>query len=99
MNPRVVFIAILAMTMLNGFTSPAVVWVFWLKGLWLPEWLMTPSAAYYGSTLIVAVGTLLFAGVPAALFERFTGRSETDSAVMLVWLAGAGLLTLPGVMG
>lgn len=99
MNPRVLFLGVLAMTLLAGFTSPALVWVFSLAGFWLPDFLATPAFALYGTSLIVSVSVLLFSGVAAALFERVTGRAETDSAAMLVWLAAAAVLTLPGVMG
>ena len=98
MNPRALFVGVLAMTALAGLTSPAVPWVYQLAGFWLPNFLATPAYALYGASLIVSVLTLLVSGVPAALFERATGRSETDPAAMLIWLAGAGLLTLPGVI-
>lgn len=98
MNPRTIFVGVLAMSMLAGFTSPALLWVLALAGFWLPEFMATPAFALYGTSLIVSLSVLLFAGVPAAVFERLTGRAETDGATMLVWLGGAGLLTLPGML-
>lgn len=98
MNPRTVFVAVLAMCMLAGFTSPALLWVLALAGFWLPDFLATPAFALYGTSLIVSVSVLLVSGVPVALFERLTGRAATDTPAMMVWLAGAGLLTLPGML-
>lgn len=98
MNPKMLMVAILAMSALAGFTSPALLWVYSLAGFWLPDFLATPAFALYGTSLIVSVSVLLLAGVPAAIFERVTGRGESDSAAMLVWLGAAGILTLPGML-
>ncbi|MEW5727497.1 MAG: hypothetical protein AB1918_06700 [Pseudomonadota bacterium] len=98
MNPRTVFVGVLAMSMLAGFTSPALLWVLALAGFWLPDFMATPAFALYGTSLIVSVSVMLISGVPAALYERLTGRADTDATAMLVWLAGAGLLTLPGML-
>lgn len=98
MTPRAVFVAVLGVTLLNGFVSPMVPLVFILAPIWLPEFApQTPIAILYGTSLIVSVATLVVSGVPAALFERFTGREETDMTSMLVWLGTAILLTLPGL--
>ena len=98
MSPRAIFVAVLGVTLLNGFVSPMVPLVFILAPIWLPEFApQTPIAILYGTSLIVSISTLVLSGVPAALFERFTGREETDMTSMLVWLATAILLTLPGL--
>lgn len=98
MNPKAICIGVLAMSALAGLTSPALPFVLALAAFWLPEFLATREFALYGTSLIVSVSVLLVSGVPAALFERLTGRSETDSSAMLIWLGGAGILTLPGIL-
>ena len=99
MNPRTLFIAVLGVTLLNGFVSPAVPVVFLLSPVWMPEFApRSPIAVFYGTSLIVSVSTLMLAGVPAAVFERLTGRQDSDMASMLVWLGAAVLLTLPGLL-
>lgn len=99
MSPRGLFVAVLGVTLLNGFVSPMVPLVFILAPIWMPEFApQTPTAILYGTSLIVSVSTLVLSGVPAALFERFTGREDTDIASMLVWLCAASLLTLPGLL-
>lgn len=98
MNPRTLFVGVLAMTLLAGFTSPAILWVFQLAGFWLPDFLATPAFALYGTSLIVSLSVLLFSGLACALFERVTGRTQTDAAAMLVWLGAAALLALPGIL-
>ena len=99
MNLQTLFIATLGVTLLNGFVSPVLPFVFLMAPVWMPEFVpMTSIAVLYGTSLIVSVSTLILAGVPAGLFERLTGRQETDSTSMLVWLATAILLTLPGLL-
>jgi len=45
--------------------------------------------------VLVASATLLFSGVPAALYERLV---DGESAVSTwIWLAGAALLSVPAV--
>ena len=58
----------------------------------------TRIALLYGTSLIVSVSTLLISAVPAGIFERLTGRQQTDMTSMLVWLGAAILLTLPGLL-
>jgi hypothetical protein len=99
MNPRTLFIAVLGITLLNGFVSPAVPVVFLLSPVWMPEFApRSPIAIFYGTSLIVSLSTLVLSGVPAALFERLTGRQQSDLASMLVWLGAAVALTLPGLV-
>lgn len=99
LNPQTLFIAMLGVTLVNGFVSPIVPLVFVWSPVWLPEFAPhTPIVILYGTSLIVSVSTLILSGVPAALFERLTGRRESDMASMLVWLGTAFLLTLPGLI-
>lgn len=98
MNTHTIFIATLGVTLLNGFTSPMVPLVFVMAPIWLPEFAPhTQIAVLYGTSLIVSVSTLMLAAVPAGIFERLTGREESDQTSMLVWLGAAVLLTLPGL--
>lgn len=51
----------------------------------------------YFTSLLISVSVLVIAGVPAALFERFTGRKESDVTSMSIWFAGCTLLALPAL--
>lgn len=98
MSPQTIFIAILGITLLNGFVSPIVPLVFIMAPVWLPEFVPpTRIVLLYGTSLIVSITTLMLSAVPAGIFERLTGREETDQASMFVWLGAAILLTLPGL--
>lgn len=99
MNPHTIFVGILGVTLVNGFVSPLLPLVFIMAPVWLPEFAPhNQISVLYGSSLIVSVSTLILAGVPAGVFERLTGRQDTDQMSMLVWLGTAVLLTLPGLI-
>ncbi|MBS4048588.1 MAG: hypothetical protein KG075_19745 [Alphaproteobacteria bacterium] len=99
MTPHTLFVAILGITLLNGFVSPVIPLVFIMAPVWLPEFVPpTRIVLLYGTSLIVSVATLVISSVPAGLFERLTGREESDQTSMLVWLGAAILLTVPGLL-
>ena len=101
MSPNTTFIAVLSLALVNGLISPLLSIVYVLMPAWAPhvflgmqDILILPEILFYMSSLIVATGTLLLGGVPAALYERYDGEPES-SAAMYIWLACVLLLTLP----
>jgi len=54
----------------------------------------SPVVQFYLSSLLLAVGSVLLAGIPAAIFERATGRKESDATSLAIWLGCVGLLAL-----
>jgi hypothetical protein len=58
----------------------------------------SPVVQFYLSSLLLAVGSVLLAGIPAALFERLTGRKESDPTSLTIWLGGTALLALPAFL-
>ncbi len=50
------------------------------------------------SSLMVSTATIILAGIPAALYERFAGVKDDSNVVSLwIWLAGTAVLTLPAI--
>lgn len=101
MSPNTTFVAVLALALANGLISPLLPIVYVMMPAWAPhvflgmqDMVILPEILFYMSSLIVATGTLLFGGVPAALYERLGGEPESPTA-MYIWLAGVLLLTLP----
>jgi len=95
MTPQGLFVATVAVCLLNGMFSPMLPLVFRLFPVWLPEIVPpTREIVFYGAALIVSTGTLLLAAVPAAVAERLFRLSQT--AANAVWLLVAVLLSLPG---
>jgi hypothetical protein len=52
---------------------------------------------FFLSSLLVATFTLMISGVPAAIYERLSGASQSNIMSMGIWLLGALILTAPGV--
>jgi hypothetical protein len=48
------------------------------------------------SSLMVSTATIILAGIPAALYERFVGANDDSTEASLwIWLVATALLTLP----
>ncbi len=58
----------------------------------------TRSAKRTMMSQIAATATIMLAGVPAALFERLTGRRETDTASYAIWLTATVVISLPALL-
>lgn len=95
MTPQNLFVAVVAVCLLNGLSSPMLGVVWHLHPVWLPEMLpATREIVFYGASLIVSTGTMLLGAVPAAIAERL-GLSPTGA--MWTWLGGVVLLLLAGM--
>lgn len=94
-------IGIAALSLLNGmhfspfFDLAAVYLGSFLAGLFISS----PLLLFYFTSLLLSAATLLLAGIPAALFERFTGRKDSDNASLGIWLATTMALALPSIAG
>jgi hypothetical protein len=94
------YIAIAAFGMINGLFNQALVpsaYVF-VKVL-APALLFgsEPLTLMFAS-LLVSTGTIIAAGIPAAIYERIIGAKDDSTEPSLwIWMAGTGLLTLPAV--
>jgi hypothetical protein len=47
------------------------------------------------ASLMVSTATVILGGIPAAIYERVTGASESSNASLWIWLAGTAVLALP----
>lgn len=100
MNSNPFVIGIMAVAIVNGIFSPFfVVTSQVMISAIMPMLLLAGASlvAFLGS-LIAATATIIIAGVPAALFERLTGRKETDAASYSVWLVTAIVISFPGIL-
>ncbi len=70
---------------------------FCLYPVWFPSWAPAyTQVVYMASALILSTLTIMVAGVPAALYERFVAEAK-PATVGLIWLTGTVLLTLPAI--
>jgi hypothetical protein len=52
----------------------------------------------FWASVLLASATLLFSGVPAALYERLARPGAEATAPLWIWLAGAVTLSLPAAL-
>lgn len=93
------YIGIAFFGMINGIFNPFFFFVFQVSVYLMAEPLFGSTAAIaYFSSLMLSTGTVILAGIPAALYERFIGAKEDSTVVSLwIWLAGTAILTLPAI--
>jgi len=89
---------VLGICIVNGIFSPYLNIAIPVTAALLPELFpRTLEWVLFWSSVLLATGTLLVSGVPAALYERLVAKDPGAPASTWVWLAGAALLTLPAV--
>ncbi len=93
-------VPVILVAIVNGMHSPATLVMQELAPVWYPGLLpVLPELVFYFASLMVSTLTLMFAGVPAAIFERATGAVQSSFASMGIWLVGAAVLTIPALGG
>jgi hypothetical protein len=100
MNRNAFFIGIAFFGMVNGiFNQIAVLFALIHVQVLAPALLFgSTGLTLMFSSLMVSTATIILAGIPAALYERFAGIEDDSTPVSLwIWLAGTGLLTLPAM--
>jgi hypothetical protein len=89
---------LLGLAILNGIFSPFRSMVFVFHTIWYPAILPASLAiVLFLSSLITATLTLMVAGVPAALYERFFGSGRTDQVSLWIWIATLAIISVPAV--
>ena len=99
LDRQTIFLLVMGVCIVNGMFSPYLTIAIPVSAALMPE--LFPRTAewvlFWGS-IFLSSATLLFSGVPAALYERLVARNPESEASMWIWLAGAMLLTLPAVV-
>lgn len=94
------FVGIAFFGMINGiFNQTALLFALIHVQVLAPALLFgSTSLTLMFSSLMVSTATIILAGIPAALYERFAGAKDDSNAVSLwIWLAGTAILTLPAI--
>jgi hypothetical protein len=99
MSTQPLALVLLAFAVVNGMYSPLLLPQSAGAILLLAPGLLisSPRLAVFLAYLLGAAVTVMVAGVPAAIYERFAGLEDTTPASMGIWLAGAALLALPAL--
>ena len=100
MDRNFYYIGIAGFGMINGLFNQALVPFAYLFVKVLSPALLfgSESLTLMFSSLMVSTGTIIAAGIPAALYERIVGATDDSTEASLwIWLAFTGLFTLPAV--
>jgi hypothetical protein len=94
-------VGILGLAVLNGMHfSPWYDAAFLLARPFLVNgfWITSPIIAFYLTSLMLSTLSVMIAGIPAAIFERVTGRTESDTTSLYIWLGTMVVITIPALL-
>jgi hypothetical protein len=96
LDRQTLLLVVIGLSILNGIFSPYLNIAIPVSAALMPELFpRTVEWVLFFGSLLVASATLLFSGVPAALYERLIDRDPQSTLPMWIWLAGAAVLCLP----
>ena len=96
LDRHTLFLLVLGLCIANGILSPYLNIAIPVAAVLLPELFpRTMEWVLFWSSVLLSSATLLFAGVPAALYERLVERDPEGTVPMWIWLAGAAALSFP----
>jgi hypothetical protein len=95
-----ILVGIAGFSLVNGMhVSPWFDPVYILLRPFTPTLIVSsPLLTFYFTSLFLGVMSVALAGVPAAIFERMTGRKESDTTSLLIWLAFVLMLAIPALL-
>jgi hypothetical protein len=98
MDRNFLLLTVVGISVLNGLFSPFLAIALPVAAVLMPE-LFPRSVGWvlFFSSILVASATLLFSGVPAALYERLAHPKPDSNVAMYIWIAVATLLALPAL--
>jgi hypothetical protein len=91
------YVGIAFFGMINGVFSPLYLLAFAFSAQLMaaPLFGHVGLIAYFAS-LMLSTATVILAGVPAALYERYVGAKDDSTDTSLwIWLAGTAILAIP----
>jgi len=92
------FLLVLGLCVVNGIFSPYLKIAIPVTAVLMPELFpRTLEWVLFWSSVMLSSATLLFSGIPAALYERLIERDAESLTAMWIWFAGAGFLTFPAL--
>jgi heme/copper-type cytochrome/quinol oxidase subunit 3 len=98
MDRQTLLLVVVGVCIVNGIFSPYLKIAIPVSAALMPELFpRTIEWVLLWSSILVSSVTLLFSGVPAALYERLVERDPEATVSMWIWLGGALALSLPAV--
>jgi hypothetical protein len=99
MNRNLYYVGIAFFGMVNGLFNPLYLLAFVYSAQLMKGPLFDSVAliAYFAS-LMLSTATIILAGIPAAIYERYVGAKDDSTDMSLwIWLAGTAILSMPAV--
>ena len=98
LDRQTVFLMVVGLCVANGVFSPFLTFAIPVTAVLMPELFpRTTEWVLFWSSILLSSATLLFSGIPAALYERAAKPDPTSTLSNWLWLAGAALLSLPAL--
>jgi hypothetical protein len=99
MSRNIYFIGIAFFGMINGiFNQLALVFaLLYVQPLAGPLLFGSVPLTLMFASLMVSTATVIIGGIPAAIYERLIGASDSNDISLWIWLAGTALLALPAI--
>jgi hypothetical protein len=96
-NRNFYFIGIAFFGMINGiFNQLSLIFtLLYVQLLAGPLLFGSLSLTLMFASLMVSTATVILGGIPAAIYERVTGASDSSNVSLWIWLAGTAFLALP----
>jgi hypothetical protein len=97
MNRNLHYVGIAFFGMINGVFSPLylLAFVYSAQLMSAPLFGSVGLIAYFAS-MMLSTATIILAGIPAAIYERYVGaREDSTDASLWIWLAGTAILSIP----
>jgi hypothetical protein len=93
------FIGIAFFGMINGiFNQLALVFaLLYVQPLAGPLLFGSVPLTLLFASLMVSTATVIVGGIPASIYERLTGATDSTDVSLWIWLAGTAILTLPAI--
>jgi len=97
MNRNFYFIGIAFFGMINGlFNQIALIFaLLYVQPLAGPLLFGSLPLTLMFASLMVSTATVILGGIPAAIYEKVTGASESSNVSLWIWLAGTAVAALP----
>jgi len=99
LDRQTIMLMLIGLCIINGIFSPYLSIAVPVSAALMPELFpRTVEWVLFWGSVLLSSATLLFSGVPAALYERLVDRDTGSTVSMWIWLAGAALLSAPAVV-
>lgn len=100
MDRQTLLMLLVGLCIFNGIFSPYLNIAVPISAALMPELFpRTIEWTLFWGSVLLSSATLLFSGVPAALYERLVGTKDAEDTIsMWIWFGCAALLTAPAIL-